>query len=61
MLEDTNFQSIDMFSPFVGAIADSSCGNIKSALVSKAFTKYREILHAADRRGLSIGLKEPEL
>lgn len=60
MLETTNFESIDVGTPFSGAIADYSCGNVKSAPESKAFTGYSDILQTICRRLLRIGWTEPE-
>lgn len=61
MLEATNFDSIDMLSLFIRAIADRSCSNVKSAPVPKAFTRNCDILQNVYRQGLRIGGIESKL
>lgn len=60
MLETKNFDSPDMVSPLIKAIADRSGGNVKSAPVTKVFTKYCDILPTICRQGLRIGWTESE-
>lgn len=60
MLKGINFDSMDMDSAFTGAIADRSCGNVRSVLVVKPFTQYRDLLKTIHRQGLRVGLTETE-
>lgn len=61
MLEATNFESGNTVSLLFRAIADRSCGNGKSAPVTKAFTKYCDILQTSYRKGLKKDWIKPEL
>ena len=49
LLQASDFDRIDKVSPFLGAMADSFCGNSRKAEITKVYTRYVDLLHFATR------------
>lgn len=43
MLEDSEYDSVDIVSPFTGAIVDEFCGLFETAVATKIFTEYVDV------------------
>lgn len=61
MLEDVDFNSVDVVPPFLGEIGDLCCSCTEAATPTTGFTKYIERLHGIYRKRKPPGLNPVDL
>lgn len=61
MLEAKEYDSVDMVSPFLGAIIDACCGLTDTADVTQSYTDYADLVDFIYRRNDCPGWTEEEL
>lgn len=61
MLEATDYESGDLFSPIFGEIVDTLCGKSGTAPVTEVFCSYADLVHSIRQHFSSPGWTEHEL
>ena len=61
MLEAADIKTVDMLSPFLGALIDTYCGEFDKAPVTTVFTQYVDLVDVVYRRNQVPGWSELEL
>lgn len=46
MLEASDYDAVDLVSPFIGAIVDTCCRLFKSGEITNIFTKYVDVMNS---------------
>lgn len=57
VLQTADFELLDNISPYFGAFVDKLCGFHESALITKVFTKYVDLVNFIFRRNFKFSLK----
>lgn len=55
LLQGFDFERIEKVSPFLGAMADSFCGNSRKAKITQFYTRYVDLLHFVTRKLSALG------
>lgn len=58
MLEASDLKSVDMVSPFLGAIIDRCCGEVEGAPITKVFTQFKDLMDEVYQRNKVPGWSE---